>query len=347
MEKKPIRFIVYRYSHHTPHSGYSRTAEYGLAQNQGEIIPVSRPVSRLLVRERMMWRIAKGTPGYDRAAMAAELKVAWHMIKDRGYIYHFLYGETTYHYAGLFNNHRDNRLIATFHLPPSGIQQAVQIDWHLRQLSAVICVGRSQQEYFTRLLDADRVFFVPLGIDTQYFTPPASFGSRDPDLCLFVGENYRDLPTFRGLVELVAYRRPETRFVAVIPRRSFELIGQHPNLTLLSNVPEPELLDLYRSASMMVMPLHDATANNAVLEALACGLPIVVSDVGSIRDYVCPECVVLTQPHDAKGMADFVIDLLKSPLDRQRISEKARQHALQLSWPEAIRQLNSVYSALS
>jgi glycosyltransferase involved in cell wall biosynthesis len=342
-----VRYVVFRYGHHSPHSGYSRLAEYATAQDQARVIRVDKPLPRRIIRERMLWRLAKGTPGYDRAAMAAELKVAWLMLRESGYIYHFLYGEKTYHYVGYLNNVRRNRLVATFHLPLSGIRRAVKIDWHIRQLSAVVCVGRSQQEFFEGILNPDSIFFVPLGADTEYYTPPAPSAIRNPDLCLVVGENYRDFPTLRGVIELVTYYRPKTQFVSVSSPRSLELIGPHPNLTVRSGIPESELLDLYRTAALLVMPLRDATANNAVLEAMACGLPLVLSDVGSIRDYVNPECAVLIPPHDSRGMAEAVLDLLDSPDERRQMSERARQQALDFSWPKTVEKLRSVYETVA
>jgi glycosyltransferase involved in cell wall biosynthesis len=343
----PIRFVVFRYDHHSPHSGYSKLAEFGLAQFGGEVIPVSKPLPRAIVRERLLWHLAKGTPGYDRTSMAAELNVAYRILREKGCLYHFLYGEKTYHYAGFLNNIRENKIVATFHLPPEGIRNAVQIDWHIRQLSAVICLGRNQQEYFEKIIEPDRIFFVPLGLDTEYFTPPPSSNSRNPNLCLFVGENYRDFPTFRGVLELVSYRFPGIQFVAVLPSRSFDLIGKHPNLLLRSGVPESELLELYRTASVMVMPLKEAVANNAVLESMACGLPLVVTDVGAIRDYVTSDCAVLIEPYDSRNMAEAVINLLNDPDERQRLSKKSREQALKFSWPEVVRQLESVYNTIA
>jgi glycosyltransferase involved in cell wall biosynthesis len=343
----PIRYVVFRYGHHSPHSGYSKLAEFGLAQCRGQVIQVSKPLPRSIIRERLLWRLANGTPGYDRASMAAELKVAFNVLREKGYIYHYLYGEKTYHYTGLLNNFRNNRIIATFHLPPVGIRQAVQINWHIRQLSAVICLGTNQQDYFEDIVDPEKIFFIPLGLDTDYFTPPASFDSRDPNLCLFVGENYRDFPTFRGVLELVSYKFPEIRFVAVLPSRSFELIGKHPNLELRSGIPESDLLELYRTASVMIMPLTEAVANNAVLESMACGLPLVVTDVGAITDYVTPDSAVLIKQYDSRGMAEAVIDLLNNPAERQRLSKKSREQALKFSWPTVVQQLVSVYNKVA
>ena len=91
MPPRPVRFVVFRYGHHSPHSGYSRLPEYAAPHYAGEVIQIAKPLSRTLIRERMLWRLARGTPGYDRAAMAAELHVAFATLTRPPGIYHFLY----------------------------------------------------------------------------------------------------------------------------------------------------------------------------------------------------------------------------------------------------------------
>ncbi len=344
---KPVRYVVYRYKHHSPHSGYSRIPEFAASLYKSETIAVDKPLSRRIIRERMLWKLAAATPGYTRAAMAAELQVARKILTQPERIYHFLYGETTYRYAGKLNNFRQNRIVATFHLPPAQLKHAVQTDRHLRQLSAVVCVGRNQQEFFSGALPADRIFFAPLGVDTDYFTPPDSFENRDKNLCLVVGANYRDYPTLRGVIELMAYLRPKTQFVAVTSPKNFELLGKHPNLSLRTGIPEAELRALYRSAALMVMPLFDATANNAILEGLACGTPLVVTDAGAIRDYVSPQSALLTPLHNARAMAETALDILNAPQERQKLAEEARKQALKFSWPAAAKALRAVYQTVS
>jgi glycosyltransferase involved in cell wall biosynthesis len=343
---RQIRIIRFRYSHHSPHSGYSRIAEYGEKLLGSETIPVKQPLPRWLIRERLLWKLAEGTPGYTREAMAAELNVARRALAERDCIYHFLYGETNYHYAGQLNGVRGNRIVATFHLPPANLQKVVQIDWHLRQLAAILCVGSNQIEYFAQFLDRSKLHFAPLGVDVEYYQPPADPAQRDPDLCIVIGENYRDFPTLRGVIELVAYRRPATRFVCVMPPKGFPLVGTHPNLDLRTGISEDELLNLYQTASLMVMPLHDATANNAVLESMACGVPMAITDVGAVRDYVSPQGAELLPVGDARRMADAVIDLLAAPSRRAEMGAQARQQALQFAWPKVIEQLKATYASI-
>jgi len=339
---KKVKFVTYRYSHHSSHSGYDRLASYG----QNEVIR-AQPFSRKLIRNKIIWRIANGVISYDRESLATELKTGWQMLRERGYIYHILYGENTYHYLGMLNNVGRNRLVATYHLVPAVFRDSVRIDWHIRQLSAVVCVGRSQLDFFANIVGEDKVFFVPHGIDTEYFCPPQSTQQRNPNLCIMVGNYLRDFATFRGVVELVAYRRPETQFVAVIAEKNFKHLGCHPNLTLRTGISETELLQLYQSAAVMVMPLWDATANNGILEGLACGVPVVVTDVGSIGDYVDAQCGILTPPHDSRAMAESVLKLLADPGQRQEMSEQARTQALQFAWPKVAQQMHSVYQAIA
>jgi glycosyltransferase involved in cell wall biosynthesis len=343
---RKIRFVRFRYSHHSPHSGYSRISEYGEKFLGAETIPVSKPLSRRIIRERMLWKLAEGTPGYTREAMAAELKVAQHILMERDCIYHFLYGETNYHYAGQLNGIRGNRILATFHQPPENLKKTVQIQWHLQQLSAILCVGTNQVDYFSSFLDRRKIYFVPLGVDIDYYQPPASFDQRDPDLCIVIGDNYRDFPTLRGVIELVSYIRPQTRFVCVMPPKNFPLIGTHPNLDLRTGIPEEELLTLYQSAALMVMPLYEATANNAVLESMACGLPMVVSDVGAVRDYVNPEGAELLPPYEARCMAETICKLLDDPQKRAEMANQARNGALKFTWPSVVEQLKEIYRSL-
>ena len=79
---RKIYYVRFRYSHHSPHSGYSRLTEFGEKYFNSKIIPVDKPLSKHLIRERILWKIANGTPGYTRAAIAAELRVAGRILQE-------------------------------------------------------------------------------------------------------------------------------------------------------------------------------------------------------------------------------------------------------------------------
>jgi glycosyltransferase involved in cell wall biosynthesis len=79
------------------------------------------------------------------------------------------------------------------------------------------------------------------------------------------------------------------------------------------------------------MPLRDSGANNAILESLACGLPIITNDVGGIRDYGGGTIYPLAESDDA-SFTELAITLLKDAQRLAAIETAQRQFALGLGW---------------
>jgi glycosyltransferase involved in cell wall biosynthesis len=90
----------------------------------------------------------------------------------------------------------------------------------------------------------------------------------------------------------------------------------------------------------------DCTANNAILEGLACGTPVVASDVGAVRDYLTEECAVLTEKGDPVAMAESLLALLADHDRRQEMAVNARQQALAFDWAVVADRLQVIYEKL-
>ena len=98
----------------------------------------------------------------------------------------------------------------------------------------------------------------------------------------------------------------------------------------------------YQSADLLVLPLQDATANNALLEALACGLPVVASDLPAVSEYAPREAAVLV-PHETEAFVVAIQQLLDDDLKRAAMAQRGRTAAESLAWPLVARRFDHLY----
>jgi glycosyltransferase involved in cell wall biosynthesis len=334
--------VVQPARHHSGASGYHQLAIHLVAQ--GEAVECVHGFPR-----RGTWRLAEplakrsGVRWYGAEACLTEIWAAA-VASWRRPVLHFLQGENSYRYAGLIPGNPRRRLVATLHLPPSCFGAYVGTTVHLERLDALVLVARNQLAIVDGLRRRPATFVVPHGIDTDFFRP-AGFPVDDAP-CLMVGQWLRDLPVLRETVGRVRAARPATRFVLVLPAEQASAWRGVAGVEVRSCLDDAALLETYRHAALLVMPLLDCTANNSLLEAMACGLPSVVSDVGGIRDYVDRNCARLVRAGKPDDMAEAVLDLLRDPVARETMGRAARQRAETFAWPRVAQQILSVYEAV-
>ena len=99
-----------------------------------------------------------------------------------------------------------------------------------------------------------------------------------------------------------------------------------------------ELATAYASADVFVFPSTTDTFGNVILEAQACGLPVVVSDSGGPKELVEPEANgLITRSHDVEDLACAIRALVTNRAMRERMGKFARNSVIDRSWPSAFR----------
>lgn len=114
------------------------------------------------------------------------------------------------------------------------------------------------------------------------------------------------------------------------------------NLRLLGYVDATDLAMLFRHAHAFIMPALYEGFGLPILEAMACGCPVVTSNGGSLAEIAGSGAQVFS-PTDIEGMAEAVAGLLRSPQERQRWRVSALSRAADFSWEQVARQTISVY----
>ena len=90
----------------------------------------------------------------------------------------------------------------------------------------------------------------------------------------------------------------------------------------------PEPLKVISAIDILVCPSIEEGFGMAVLEAIACGVPVIASDVGGIPEILRGGGGILVPPRDSESIASEVVRLLRNPDEYRRISIDGKRNAL-------------------
>lgn len=272
------------------------------------------------------------------AGSAALEYAAWRRLR-RGFdgIVHYLWCDRDLGFLDLALNPKRHRLVATFHNCADTLPAIIRHPRRLRAAAAVILMSETQRPFFRAAgVPDERIHFLPHGVDTEFFRPAAPPATGEFN-ALSVGGYRRNFTLLRELCTAL----PGVRFEIVGPPAVAEKFRGLANVRFLSGLDDAALLAKYQSASCLLHLAEAATANNVVLEALACGLPIVAEPVGGIPEYVDATCALLGEPAAAlRRLAD-------SPSLLAEMRAAARRRAEQLAWPGIAARTLALYRSLA
>jgi L-malate glycosyltransferase len=89
-----------------------------------------------------------------------------------------------------------------------------------------------------------------------------------------------------------------------------------------------DIEDLMSSADLLLLPSENESFGLAALEAMACEVPVVVSNVGGLPEVITNGVEgYLVEPRNVRGMADRAIEILADPALRSEMGKRARKSA--------------------
>lgn len=230
------------------------------------------------------------------------------------------------------------RTIIVFHQPPSWLKLHWKNFSCLDGFKNIVCLSQTQKEFFEEITKTP-VILLKHGVLHTYFKPPNKIlCANNNKKLLFVGQWLRDFDVLESSMQIIWDHLPNVTLDCVIPRFS----RSSPSLMRLAldkrvkwhaDISSEELLALYQSATLLYLPLIDAVANNAIVEALSCGLPVVSTNVGGIPEYIPRGAGELCRPNDPEDHAKIAIKWLLDETSRKNSSHIGREFALKyLDW---------------
>ena len=229
----------------------------------------------------------------------------------------------------------------------------------------IIVVSNATMKYVSRLgADPEKIKLLHNGVDTRRFKPLAEMRekirkklgiSRDAVVVLTV----RRLVYKNGIDTLLESAKMATKKNS---RLVFLVVGSGPdfgevklraeqwqiqeNFRLAGFVSDRDLPYYYNAADFFVLPSKSGEGLPLVaLEAMACGLPVVATNVGGISEVILENCGKIVPPDEPEAMAEAVLDFSYSELSTFKSAARALIEQ-RYSWEKNVERLIEIYEEL-
>ena len=210
-------------------------------------------------------------------------------------------------------------------------------------------VSRHTAAQLARYFGRNDVTVIPNGVDAAYFSPDALACMRTPSrqqcrcspeefVLVLIGNDWRNkglqalLQAIAGCKELpirllVVGQDEQTPF-----RRAAEMLGVEGRVQFFA--PVPDIRMFYAAADCLVAPSLEDSFNLPVLEAMSCGLPVVVSPHAGVSDWFdgSQDCIILKDPQNATELAQAIRTLAVDLPLRNALGANASLTAKKFSW---------------
>lgn len=210
-----------------------------------------------------------------------------------------------------------------------------------RRWPFVVVSPSTRDDLRRRLLPAERVRVIPNGLDHDRFAPDERV-PVDPELVVFVGrlEYYKGVDVLLDAWDALARERPSARLVLVgagtaeeALRAKAQASDAADSISFAGFVSEDEKIDWMRRASLVVQPSHKEGWGLTVVEANACGTPVVATRVPGLQDSVRDgENGLLVPRGDASVLAAALARVLGEPGLRADLAAGALRWAARFRW---------------
>jgi glycosyltransferase involved in cell wall biosynthesis len=241
-------------------------------------------------------------------------------------------------------------------VPQLGVMMREFLRWPYGRCARVLVPSEATRQLLVgSRIDASRIDLWTRGVDANLFSPAKrssairerwKVNDRRPAIA-YVGRISKEkgldrLPEIQSILHCHAI---DHRLILVGdgPYRS-ELQERLPDAVFTGTLSPPAVAVALASADLFLFPSDTETAGNVVLEAQACGLPVIVSDQGGPKEYVRPDVSgIVCAAGDIRAFCSAAVQLVHNVSRRHAMGAAARAHAETLRWERALGPLYRAY----
>ena len=225
----------------------------------------------------------------------------------------------------------------------------------IKSTNLVLTVSQSSAEDIAEVfqIDQSNIRVIPHGIDLEKFSIPEESPTSMPNgvpenYLLYLGnvEPRKNIDNLVRAVDVIAKSgNPLHLVVAGRPawgyEKTMELINSSSNCTYLGFISDDERVRLMRNCTLFVFPSRYEGFGFPVLEALACGAPVVSSRNGALREVAGP--AISFDTTEVEGIIDGIERGLRDETWRSRSALDGPEWASRYSWARSVAQHLEAY----
>ena len=202
-------------------------------------------------------------------------------------------------------------------------------------------------EYLVKV-DRTKLVFIHEAVDTTKFKPENKSNIENILLTVARVDPVKGLENLIDSIPFIIKEIPNVKLkiVGSIPNKNYFLklerhtleLGCNKFIDFVGPVPHNQISNIYLSSKIFVLTSKTEASSISTLEAMSCGIPVVVTKVGGMPSLVKDGINgFLVEPNNPKMIAEKIIELIKNDSLRKKIGTKARETVeKEYSWEKFI-----------
>lgn len=222
--------------------------------------------------------------------------------------------------------------------------------WTYHTADTIICYTETEKEQLIHLgIEEKKIAVIHNGICTETFSPSMLPPEKQ---ILWIGR-YTPGKGVEYLIE--AFHQFHKKY----PEYTLLMVGRGPkkdditrmiqekglesSIQLLDFIPNAELPNVYRKSSIFVLPSLEEGVPRTILEAMACGVPVVCTELPQLVDIVTGSGI-LVPVRDSEALAEALIQIVTDSDRARELGENGRERVVSdFSWDDTVRKTLELY----
>tara|TARA_B100000029_G_scaffold515989_1_gene625975 strand:+ start:2649 stop:3713 length:1065 start_codon:yes stop_codon:yes gene_type:complete len=282
--------------------------------------------------------------GYSSLSAYLEYRTFIKSMIYRPQLIHFWFADHDYHFSSYTANLIGAKIVGNFFFSVEEFERRIPDKRFIKKLDLITASGKKQMDYLSNYFPKEKIIFLPLGIDTNFYCPPKKNNRFNKSTTLLhVGKNRRDFEVLKKVFLLIQKKIPSVKLELVGGKSAMTLFSDVKNVTFHPFVSDEELLKIYQNSTLLLLPLKEGGSSQTLNEAMSTGLPVATNQLPNLEDYVLDDNSLISPKGNSELMAKNCIKILKNKNHWELISKKSREHSAQFDFKRVKNQIIEIY----